>query len=117
MPKIDREMAEKVMRLFQKLDDFTNVVYWCDGSVYPTQFIMPVNDWHPSTDIGQALGDGKSFDTVVGKMRERGFCFKLECRASGEFIAVFYKNHIRFVGEYYTPAMAICKAALACVEE
>jgi len=107
---IDREMAEKVMRLFQKIDVFTNVVYWCDGSVYPTQFIMPVKDWHPSTNIVQAF-------EVVGKMRERGSCFKLECRASGEFIAVFYRNHIRFIGEDDNLAMAICLATKKAVEE
>ena len=70
-------------------------------------------------DISQALGDGKSLDTVVGKMKEKGFVlFSLAQMDNETYSACFLQlsNRIRFFGYANIPAMAICLAAEAAVQ-
>lgn len=73
-------------------------------------------DWHPSTDISQALGDGKSLDTVVGKICSENpeWQFTLDY-AFKKWSALFFESAVGYIdhgsAEADTPAMAIYLAA------
>ena len=105
---LDREMAE--------------VMGWdTDGHGYfsdnPQAYQGPCGDWHPSTDIAQAM-------QVVEKMPNCRFALK-KPRGQKNYIAGFYgyikENEYRgfrgFECESDTPAMAICLAAKKALEE
>ncbi len=118
MADIDREMAEKVMGWFK--DFLGNWVKY----MKPTHFdsdakqatikMCKAENWHPSTDISQALGGP---DTVVGKMRKKGFSFSMAISSTND------ESHVEFVkykdgfaaiigkAKHKDPAMAICLAA------
>ena len=72
--------------------------------------------WHSSTDISQALGDGKSLDTVVGKICSENpeWQFTLDY-SFGKWSALFFESAVGYIdhgsAEADTPAMAICLAA------
>lgn len=120
---IDREMAEKVMGW--QLGTTTAIWYKSHGMEHARRTMKESSlyAWHPSTDINQALGDGKSLDTVVGKMKERGWLLNsLSELDEGGFEAVFEFYNIETkeatleFEEADTPAMSICKAAKKAME-
>ena len=113
---IDREMAEKIMGWFDPDPIQSNIWANEDRSI-----CMRHCDWHPSTDISQALGDGKSPDTVVGKICNENpeWQFTLDY-AFGKWSALFFESAVGYIAAFFidhgsaeadTPAMAICLAA------
>ncbi len=123
MNNIDKIMAEKVMG-WKYVSGGMGNFYRRDKSAWGDPIF--VQEWHPSTDISQALGDGKSLDTVVGKMRKKppeGLGFKQFSlhynpfnRDGERWVAQFSKLSETKWHEGFSddPAMAIVKAALAC---
>jgi len=119
MSDTDRFLAQKLMGWV--VDPYVArpwTVYLCDDQV-----VMAINEWHPSTDITQALGDGGP-ETVVEKMRERGWRLYLN---SPSVLVGFTKASARFVrildntdGTPWfhndLPAAAICEAARKALE-
>jgi len=71
-------------------------------------------DWHPTTSITQALGDGGP-GTVVGAMREKGWAYRIWQYAPGKHACAFYEDMgaypktFRVIAD--TPKEAISKAA------
>ena len=95
--------------------------HWADNAgvpfylVYDTTKESSLSIWHPSTDIGQAMGE------VVEKMREKGYHFQLNVHAQNKLFnsAIFFDRtdeSLCFKGFDPAPAMAICKAALKAIE-
>lgn len=77
------------------------------------------SDWHPSVNINQALGNGKSHNTVVGAMREHRFgLYSLSQLEDGRYCCCFLmlSDDERFYGTADTPAGAICEAAKKAME-
>jgi len=124
---IDREIAEKVMGWTQKRG--THEYMFAPGHVWPlnsewwyesdNNVMRLVEYWQPSTDIKQAF-------EVAEKMRELGFRFHL-WESKHSWVAMFLiiiqkpKGSYNYEKFYYdenadTPAMAICKAALAALK-
>lgn len=115
MRDIDRDMAEKVAG-WQYRDGY----YVVSKGVGREEIVSRIDIWHPSADISQALGDGKSLDTVVGKMKEKGFVlFSLAQMDNETYSACFLQlsDRTRFFGYANIPATAICEAALEAVND
>ncbi len=131
MADIDRDMAEKVMEWEESCDPDPFVPHFQTGeggTVFVTTQCAPYDwfEWHPSTDISQALGDGGP-DTVVGKMRKKGYaCLLAQNQNNGTWLCEFwpiggieddYAYLKRKGAEADTPKMAICLAAKKAVND
>lgn len=105
---IDREIAEKIMGWKSYHSKYGEE--WCEpDSEIPIVGIVTTlaRDWHPSTDIAQAF-------QVVGKMRERGFYFFMQTNTDdiSAHFEIYEPDQKAGSGDAYTPAEAICLAAL-----
>lgn len=116
MKDIDRQVAEKIMGW--KASKYPYLSYYDkDGND-----IILMEDWQPSTNIAHAF-------EVIDKLIDMGFYIKIFIIDGGHGVEVSIfkqgvgkksKHHIE--NEVYTeyaktPAMAICGAALSCVED
>jgi len=99
--------------------------HWCKPSDEADgEFVILIRGWQPSKRIEQALGDSKSLDTVVGKMKEADYWFSMSYRTerciNRELLPEWWARFrcIRggtrpdgYAGADTAP-MAICQAAL-----
>ncbi len=114
MDNIDKQIAEKVMGWeAPELHGF-----WWDETNYKFEKPVckdgknPLNAWRPSTNIAHAF-------EVVEKMKESGWYLNGLHALEGHDVdweAVFERNGDIEFADADTPAMAICLAALACME-
>jgi len=119
--QIDRMLAEKLM-------EWTIEPGKAEGRNYPEDFYNlkehgfqhTISDWHPTSDITQALGDGGQ-GTVVGKMAALNYDFQLRTIVSSGKLLTWtsafslldgYKKWV----DADTPAEAICQAAVKALK-
>ena len=103
-------LAEKVMGWRQRLCEsgkWLNKICFYEPMSYPPKCIMPIKDWHPHTNIEQAM-------MVEEQLRGQGWAMLLCYHIStNDWQCSFLKhpNHEVMVFEA-TPAAAICAAAI-----
>lgn len=92
--ELDRKMAEEVMGWI--IEPHCPDMWVIKYGPHNIRCMSHVKDWHPSTNIAQALGDGGP-GTVVGKMLTKGW-----------FLEMFYSQPDALKWENNVPSEADC---------
>lgn len=128
MSDVNRRIATEIMGwgVFGGEEMGMKEYYHDESDNSPAKFFLLTNKWTPDTDISQAfevvekmqeLGyEGKiEFDPPQYERTESYYC-KFELHKIDEDHVIYGINDPEFEAFADTPAMAICLAALKCVE-
>ena len=104
-----------------------NLMGWCRNFPFTGWWIgnISVGEFAPCSKIDQALGDGRSSDTVAGKMKEKGWSLRHISEnpymqdENNRWVANYrHLETMQFIQEYgSTPAKAISYGAVKALRE